>query len=254
VAILWQRKYGDQHYEVRTAGKSRRLYKNGVCHSQFNPDNIITGSIWDLLILPVCYQPEISLRRVLVLGVGGGAVIRQLNGLFSPVSITGIEKDPMHLEIGRRYFGLDLENLDLVESDAVTWLENNKRRKYDLIIEDIFTESSRRPVRSISAGKTWLNSLLKQLTGHGILVMNFASGDEFRESVVYRDMNVRNHFGSIYQLSMPTLDNQVIAMHKYPVLHTAIHRNITDIPDLERAIQSRKLKYRIRKVRQLRNL
>lgn len=253
MAVLWQKKYDNQHYEVRTAGNSRRLYKNGVCHSQFNPDSIITGSIWDLLILPVCYQPEITLQRVLVLGVGGGAVIRQLNGLFRPVSITGIEKDPLHLEIGRRYFGLDLENLDLVESDAVTWIEKNKSRKFDLIIEDIFTESSRRPVRSISAGKNWLNSLVKLLTRHGILVMNFASGDEFRESVVYRDMNVRNYFGSIYQLSTPTLDNRVIAMHKHPVLHTAIHRNITAIPELERAILSRKLKYRIRKVRQLRN-
>ena len=84
--------------------------------------------------------------------------------------------------------------------------------------------------------------------------MNFASRDEFKDSVVYKDMNVRNRFDSIYQLSMPTLDNQVIAMHKHPVTHTAIHRNITAIPELERAIQSRKLKYRICKVRRTRNL
>ncbi len=37
MAVLWQKKTAGQHYEVRTAGNSRRLYKNGVCHSQFNP-------------------------------------------------------------------------------------------------------------------------------------------------------------------------------------------------------------------------
>ena len=37
MAILWQQTIDGNHYEVRTAGGSVRLYRNGVNHSQWNP-------------------------------------------------------------------------------------------------------------------------------------------------------------------------------------------------------------------------
>lgn len=252
MAILWQKKVNGEHYEVRTAGNSHRLYKNGVCHSQYNSHNVMTGSIWDLLLLPACYQVETPVDDVLVLGVGGGAVIRQLHELCGPESVTGVELDGVHLEIARRYFGLDMEGLQLYEAEAVSWLQNDKR-KYGLIIEDMFSESARRPVRAVSANQEWLQSLVTHLRSDGTLIMNFASSAEFRQSVIYKEMAVRNYFADIYQLTMPTLDNVVIAMHKKPVIHTAIHRNLTEIPQIQRAFMSKKLKYRIRKIRQLKN-
>ena len=251
MAVLWQKKIGNQHYEVRTAGKSRRLYKNGVCHSQFNPDNIITGSIWDLLLLPAFFQPENRIRQILV--VGGGAVIKQLDTLLNPEAITGIEKDPLHVEIARKHFSLDLDNLELIESDAVTWLIENRKRKFDLIIEDMFTEDARSPVRAIHADNEWIETLVQRLSVRGILVMNFASAREFRESAVYCDMRIRNYFKSIFQLTLPTLNNYVIAMDKREVSQADIHKNIRSVPELERAILSRKLKYRIRKIRILKD-
>ncbi|MDX1519263.1 MAG: histidine kinase [Gammaproteobacteria bacterium] len=253
MAVIWQKKIDAQHYEIRTAGKSRRLYKNGVCHSQFNPGNIITGSIWDLLILPSCYQPDVHPARVLLLGVGGGAVIRQLHSLFCPESITGVEKDALHIDLGRRFFGLDMDSLELVEADAVDWLRRHRKHRYELIIEDMFSESSRRPVRAVPADGEWLKCLTRHLSGSGILVMNFASEEEFRESAVCQDMKLRNRFTSIYRLTLPTLDNVVVAMHKRAVDHKGIHRNIMHNPVLERAVMSRKLKYRIRKLRQLKH-
>jgi len=45
MAIIWQKNIDGTKYEVRAAGKTRRLYTNGVCHSEFNPDKLVTGSI-----------------------------------------------------------------------------------------------------------------------------------------------------------------------------------------------------------------
>ncbi len=250
MAILWQKKHNGDHYEVRTAGNSKRLYKNGVCHSQFNSNDLMTGSIWDLLLLPACYQGSARIKRVLVLGVGGGAVIRQLSVLFQPEQIIGVDIDGQHLEIANRFFDLDAGHIQLIEADAEAWLKHNRGR-FDLIIEDVFIEQARRPVRAIAADSDWMRLLLRNLTTNGTLVMNFAAEEEFRQSDVYRDMSVRNAFSAIYQLSMPTLDNLVLALHKGPVLHTSIHRNLCEIPQVNRALQSRKLKYRIRKLRQL---
>jgi len=250
MAVIWQKKQAGQHYEVRKAGHSRRLYKNGVCHSQYNPHSILTGSIWDLLVLPALYQPDCKLRRVLVLGVGGGAVIRQLNALLQPEQIIGVEKDPVHLHIARRFFDLDAGNIELIEADAVDWLSTCKRKKFDLIIEDIFIEQRGRPMRAIDAGEEWCSVLAQRLSVRGTLVMNFASADEFRLSAVYRDMALRDRFASIFRLTAPALDNHVVAMHRVEISQRDIHRNIMAHPEPERAICSGKLKYRSSKLRQ----
>ena len=45
MAILWQKIIKNTQYEVRSAGQTRRLYTDGVFHSQFNPQRAITGGV-----------------------------------------------------------------------------------------------------------------------------------------------------------------------------------------------------------------
>ena len=52
MAVLFEKVANGRVYQVRSAGNSRRLYTDGVFHSQYNPNHIITGSVWDLLFLP----------------------------------------------------------------------------------------------------------------------------------------------------------------------------------------------------------
>jgi len=61
---------------VRSAGYSLRLYTDGVFHTQYNPGNPLTGHIWDLLMLPAFFYEPDTIKRVLVLGVGGVASIQ----------------------------------------------------------------------------------------------------------------------------------------------------------------------------------
>ena len=51
MAVLWQQVCGGQRYEVRSAGKSRRMYVDGVLHSQHHSGRAVSGSVWDLLLL-----------------------------------------------------------------------------------------------------------------------------------------------------------------------------------------------------------
>ena len=104
MAILWQQTIDDNHYEVRTAGGSVRLYRNGVNHSQWNPKRPLSGSIWDLITLPTLHRPLNSLEDVLILGFGAGSVGRQISELVMPERIVGIELDPIHLSIADGFF------------------------------------------------------------------------------------------------------------------------------------------------------
>ena len=72
MALLWEKRAGGVCYQVRTAGNTVRLYTNGVLHTQYNPTRLLTGSVWDLLLLGALFVPRERMRRVLLLGVGGG--------------------------------------------------------------------------------------------------------------------------------------------------------------------------------------
>lgn len=105
MAILWQKTIKDTRYEVRTAGQTRRLYTDGVFHSQFNPEHEVTGGVWDVLMLPAFFYPPETIKRVLVLGVGGGAVIHQLQRYIKPEEIIGVELNPVHIMLAKNILG-----------------------------------------------------------------------------------------------------------------------------------------------------
>ena len=140
MSIVWQKTAGQDHYEIRNAGNSIRLYRNGVLHTQYNPRHPVSGNLWDLLLLPAFFREPATIRRVLVLGVGGGAVIRLLNRFLEPDSITGVELNPTHISVARRFFGIDRRQAMLVHDDAVKWLGKYRGPPFDYIVDDLFGE------------------------------------------------------------------------------------------------------------------
>lgn len=228
MAIVHEERHGDRTYQVRTAGASVRLYTNGVFHSQYSPSPRAATSIWDLLLVPALLAPGGRPRNVLVLGVGGGAVLRRLSELFEAPRITGVELDPVHIDIGRRFFGLDQPNIELVAADARTWLARNRRRRYDLVIDDLFVEHAGQPARAIPFDRPWLDALSATLLPGGAIGANFAELAEFSSSAMSRVGRGEGRWPSGYSLRLATLMNVVAGIGGYPVampdLVEAIHR------------------------------
>ena len=116
MATLFDQLHNGHRYEIRSAGRTRRLYTDGVFHSQYNPAHGVTGSVWDLLFLPSQFYAADAIKRVLVLGVGGGAVIHMLNRFMQPEHITGIELNDLHITLARQFFDLQYDNLELIHA------------------------------------------------------------------------------------------------------------------------------------------
>lgn len=77
-------------------------------------------------------------QNCLLLGLGGGDVIRLLRKIFPGIKITAVDIDPVMIKIAGRYFELkNSNNLKIIQSDALHFLINNKR-KFRLIIIDLF--------------------------------------------------------------------------------------------------------------------
>jgi len=159
-------------YEVRLAGRSVRLYTNGVLHSQYNPQHPVAGGLWDLLSLPALFLPTTVAPRVLVLGVGGGAVIRQLSILLDRPHITGIDIDRMHVQIARQWFGVSSDMAVLIEADAITWVKRYRGKGFDLVVDDLFGENEGEPVRAVELDQSWSAALTRLLRPEGVIVIN----------------------------------------------------------------------------------
>lgn len=246
MAILWKKTIDGNNYEVRAAGRTRRLYTNGVFHSQYNPAHPVTGSVWDLLSLPAFFPGARPLKRILLLGVGGGAVIRQLQQFLNAAPIVGVELNPVHIEIAQRFFGISQENAILHQADAVQWLTQYRGPAFDLIIDDLFSDEHGEPVRAVAATAKWFKLLLSQLNTDGALVMNFAAASELRASAYYTNQSIQRRFKASFELSTPLYQNAVGAFLRRPASGYGLRSALADIPLLNPRLKSTRLNFRIK--------
>ena len=216
MTVLWETERQGTRYSVRAHGASVRLYSNGVFHSQWNAGRPFAGGVWDCLSLPVLYRPPAATRRVLVLGLGGGAVIRQLERLVPFRELIAVELDPVHVQVARRWFGvvdrdapvapvgsdapvgsagpvgppaeeaLVLEagsgaaRVTLIEGDAVSWLQRRCDEPFDLVVDDLFGHERGEPLRARALTPDWVALLRTMVSEAGLLVVNCADGRELK--------------------------------------------------------------------------
>ncbi|GAB1260067.1 spermidine synthase [Aurantivibrio plasticivorans] len=225
MAVIWRKETPQASYEVRRAGRSIRLYSNGVLHSQYNPSRVLGGQVWDMLLLPALLLKEPT-PKVLVLGVGGGAVIKQLLAVSTPERIVGVDIDRNHLAIATRFFGVPRNpSIQLICDDAISWLQQYRGPKFDYIVDDLFSHNDGEPNRVIEVNKEWGTLLAKHLTPNGGLVVNYESNQSATQSYF-----AQNHcrFKSAWRLSIKGFDNRVVCYFKH----------VTDRPEFNKVVES----------------
>jgi len=248
MAVVWQQKKQGVLYQVRSAGKTLRLYTDGVLHSQHNPNQPVTGHAWDWLMLPAFFYPQDSIKRVLVLGVGGGTVIHQLNHFIQPEQIVGVEMSKMHLSIAKRFFGLKNKNIKLLNTDAIAWLNDYQGEAFDMIIDDVFSEADGEPLAVSSADNSWFQLMLRHLNSEGVIVKNFIDRKSLRESMLFKKRSVNKGFRSLYSFDNPFNENVVIACSRAPLNPGYFRKRLIETPGLNPQLKTSRLRYRLRTV------
>lgn len=231
MATLWKQQRDGVTYEVRAAGQTRRLYTDGVFHSSYNPAAPITGGVWDMLMMPAFLYPPGSVQRVLLLGVGGGTVIRQLREFVQPQEIVAVDVSDVHLDIAQRFFGVQGRDVQLVHADAKDWLLEDRTR-YDLVIDDLFGGSNGEPARAIAADSAWCRKLRARTTKQGAIAINCISPAELAASGFMTDIDLRAHFRSRFQLRAERDQNAVGIFLPHDVETGELRRNLLGVPGL----------------------
>src|SRR5918995_520426 len=100
-------------------GRRSLILNDGhAVHSVYDPDELLTGGPWDyFMVAPLMVEgaTDQEPRDVLLIGLAGGTVARQLTAAYGSIPIVGVEIDPEINDAAREYFALDeLENLDAI--------------------------------------------------------------------------------------------------------------------------------------------
>ena len=121
-------------------------WNNGYLVLDSENTNYSFGSLQRVLkkgLKYIGYERIQNFESILVLGVAGGSVIETLKKEVKfEGKITGVEIDAAVVELATKYFGLgNYNNVSIVIDDAFEYVLKTKE-KYDLIIIDIFQDTT----------------------------------------------------------------------------------------------------------------
>ncbi len=94
-------------------------------------------SIWKTVLKKVKKDRE-KVKNTLILGLGGGDAARLIKKYWPEAKITGVEIDPIMVELGKKYLKLDETEVDIIIEDAEKFLHQPSTIRYDLILIDVY--------------------------------------------------------------------------------------------------------------------
>ena len=143
------------------------------------------------------YERIQNFHSILVLGVAGGSVIETLKKEVKfEGRITGVEIDAAVIELARKYFGLgNYKNVSIVNDDAFEFVLKTKE-KYDLIIIDIFQDTT---MPNFLFEDFFINRINFLLNINGFILFNtMVLGYQDRR----RNVEYKNKFDSNYSVRL----------------------------------------------------
>jgi spermidine synthase len=114
-----------------------------------------------------------GVKRILVIGVGGGSVIQQLKDLYPEARIVAVDVDKVIVHIAKKYFNVKENSMcSFVVADARSYLSKKNKPEFDLIIIDIYIGND---VPTFVTSKDFVREVRRALRPGGRMLMNYFS-------------------------------------------------------------------------------
>ncbi|PKQ19695.1 MAG: spermine synthase [Actinobacteria bacterium HGW-Actinobacteria-6] len=124
-------------------------------------------------------------KRVLVLGLGAGAVTKRMWHDYPEMRIDSVEIDPVVVDVAERYFGLpEDDRLRVTVADARRYVQTTEET-YDIIIVDAYYADSL-PFHLTT--REFLEELKSRLAPDGVIAYNVISPVQGAQSDLFRSM------------------------------------------------------------------
>lgn len=186
-----------------------RLNEGQGVHSIYHPDTLQYNGPWDqFLVSPYFYasRKPSDIKRVAIVGLAAGTTARQMTAVYENISIDGYELDPKIVEVGRKYFDMNMSNLNVIIGDGRLNLERSEQ-KYDIIAVDAYRPPYIPPHMTT---QEFFESCASHLTENGVLTINSASVPGDRRLINGLATTMATVFPSIYTVDIPGSLNTMI--------------------------------------------
>lgn len=175
-------------------------WNNGYLVLDSENTNYSYGSLQRILkkgLKYIGYDRIRNFQSILVLGVAGGSVIETLKKEIKfEGQITGVEIDPVVVELATKYFGLGkYNNVSIVIDDAFEFVLKSKE-KHDLIIIDIFQDTT---MPNFLFEDFFINRINFLLKVNGFILFNTMV---LNKNDSERNFDYRNKFDSNYSVRL----------------------------------------------------
>lgn len=226
--LLFEGESPYQFVQVLQKGPYTELVVNegGGVQSVWRHGSDLTGYYYDAYLLLPFDRPGLD-RRVLVVGSGGGTIMRQYQAVLGSrfrLRLDGVEIDPLVASLGPRYFGLPADLARRVHvADGRVYLEHD-RHTYDILIVDAYSHQLYIPFQL--ATRQFFHLAADHLAPGGILAMNVNALSRHSPLLLAIVRTLHAVFPFTYVARVPGAYNYLVAASDRPVLPTL------DVPPL----------------------
>jgi spermidine synthase len=225
LAIVWGRgptkKTPDQVYETEsTYNYIQVLDRNGYymlrlnegqgIHSIYNPDTLEYAGPWQqFLVAPFFnatpYDPA-QVKSMAIIGLAAGTVARQATAVFGNIPIDGFEIDPKIIQVGKKYFDMNIPNLKAIAQDGRYGLLHS-HNTYSVIVVDAY-----RPpyIPWHLTTREFFQLVRDHLTPDGVVAINVGRSPTDRRLVSGMVGTMQSVFPSVYVMDVPNSFNTIV--------------------------------------------
>ncbi len=198
-----------------------RINEGQAEHSIYDPQNILVGGVWDYFNALPSYIPRF--KKAAIVGLAGGTISHALSHYYPNTQIDGIEIDPAIIDIGKKYFALNLDpQVSIHNADGRIFL-NQSQSKYDLICLDAYKQPY---IPYNLATKEFFDLVKQKLNPQGMMAMNIGTAGE-SDLIASLEHTVKQIFPHTRIVHIPGTFNYLLIATTEPLhIYNDIHEDL----------------------------
>lgn len=204
-----------------------RLNDGQGVHSIYHPDTLFYNGPWEQFSVgPYFYanRSPADVQSMAIIGLAAGTAARQATAIYGEdIIIDGFELDEKIVEVGKKYFGLNLPNLNIVIGDGRLNLDRSQN-KYDIIAIDAYRPPYIPPHMTTLE---FFKISASHLTDDGVLTLNVGSVPGDRRLIDGLATTMAQIFPSVHVMDIPGTLNTMIFATKQPTTVENFASNMT---------------------------
>jgi len=203
-----------------------RLNDGEGIHSMYNPDTLFYNGPWEqFMVGPFFYANRNldSVKRMAIVGLAAGTAARQATAVYGAgLTIDGFELDEKIVEVGRKYFDMNMPNLNVINGDGRLNLDRSPY-KYDIIAIDAYRPPYIPPHMTT---QEFFQICASHLTENGVLTLNVGSVPGDRRLIDGLATTLATIFPSIHIMDIPGSLNTMIFATVQPTTNENFFNNL----------------------------